>query len=249
MDFRKIIVLIGFILSLSTAWAKDSLVYDLGEFKVYLNQNNSYSVKNNSGKILHKNLKYFGNAIRYWQVLDENNEMFYLNDKMKESKIEDNFLGLCGTVPHYTLKIKSNKNEFIVMEDETFYDYGNEIPAEEKFRISKKDADEVYFINGEKAFDYSGNYGFAGVVAQPDWVIYKKNGKYGICQDETKTMYDEIYFENSNLKLKKDGHFGFYGFTKIKYQDIQPFIFNLARIKTTDGKTGYVDVHGKEYLD
>lgn len=137
MKIAKILMMIGFILSLSIVSAKDSLVYDLGEFKVYKNER-SFSVKSNSGKILHKNLKYFGNALRYWQVLDENNEMFYLNDQMKESKIEDNFLGLCGTVPHYTLKIKSNKNEFIVMEDETFYDYGNEIPAEEKFRISKK---------------------------------------------------------------------------------------------------------------
>lgn len=115
--------------------------------------------------------------------------------------------------------------------------------------FQKKDADEIYFINGKKEFNYDGNYGFAGIGAQPDLVIYKKNGKYGIWQDETKTLYDEITFENSNLKLKKDGKSGFYGFTKIKYTDIQPFIFNLASIKTTDGKTGYVDVHGKEYLD
>lgn len=249
MNYRKIVLMVSFMLSLSTVSASDSLVYDLGEFKVYLNQNNSYFVKNNSGEILHKNLKYFGNAMRYWQVIDENNEMFYLNDQMKDSKIEDNFLGLCGTVPHYTLKVKSTKNEFIVMEDETFYDYGNQIPAEEKFRISKKYADEVYFINGKKEFNYDGNYGFAGVLAQPDWVIYKKDGKYGIWQDESKTKFDEISFENSNLKMKKDGLFGFYGYTEIKYKDIQPFIFNLARIKSTDGKSGYVDVHGKEYFD
>jgi len=248
MKFREIILMAGFVLSLSSVAAKDSLVYDLGEFKVYKNEK-YFSVKSNSGKILHKNLKYFGNAIRYWQVIDENNEMFYLNDKMKESNIEENFLGLCGTVPHYTLKVNSTQKEFIVMEDETFYDYGNQIPAEEKFRISKNDADEIYFINGKKEFNYDGNYGFGGVGAQPDLVIFKKDEKFGIWQDETKTLYDEISFENSNLKLKKDGKSGFYGFTKIKYADIQPFIFNLARIKTTDGKSGYVDIYGKEYFD
>lgn len=248
MNFTKIILVTGLIFSLYLVSANDSLVYDLGEFKVYKNEN-SFSVKSESGEILHQKLKYFGNALRYWQVIDENNKMFYLDDKMKKSELKENFLGLCGTVPHYTLKINPTKKEFIVMEDETFYDYGNQTPAEEKFRISKDEADEVYFINGKKEFNYDGNYGFAGVRAQPDLVIYKKDGKYGIWQDQTKTMYDEIYFENSNLKLKKDGKSGFYGFTEIKYDDIQPFIFNLARIKKTDGKTGYVDVNGKEYMD
>lgn len=230
------------------AHSRDTLVYDTGEFKIY-QKKNSFRIENHSGKILHDHLKFVGSAIRYWQILDEKNQIFYLDQEMKKADLENNFLGLCGTVPHYTLKVKSSKNDFVVMEDETFYDYENQIPAEEKFRISKKDADEVYFINGKKEFNYDGNYGFAGIGAQPDLVIYKKEGKYGIWQDESKTKYDEISFEDSNLKMKKDGLFGFYGYTEIKYKDIQAFIFNLARIKTADGKSGYVDVHGKEYFD
>lgn len=249
MKFRKIILTISLaVSSFSFTYAKDSLVYDLGEFKVFKNDS-SYFVKSNSGQTLYKNLKYFGSAIQFWQVLDENNQIFYLNHEMKKADTKDDFLGLCGTVPHYTLKVNSTPKEFIIMQDETFYDYGNQIPAEEKFRISKNDADEIYFINGKKEFNYDGNYGFEGVGAQPDLVVYEKNGKFGIWQDESKILYDEITFENSNLKVKKDGKRGFYGFTKIKYADIQPFIFNLARIKTKDGKTGYVDTNGNEHFD
>ncbi len=226
----------------------DSIVYDLGNYKISL-KGNTYCIESNSGKILFQNLKYVGSANQFWQILDEKNQVFYLNQEMKKSEIKDNFIGVCGTVPHYDLKIRSNKNEFQIWIDETFYDYGNEIPAEIKLKIPKSQADEVYFINGKTQFNYDGNYGIGGLMVQPDLIIFKKNGKYGIWQDPTKTMYDKIEFQDLNLKITKDGKVGYYGFTKIKYDEIQPFIYNLARIKSYDGKSGYVDAKGKEYFD
>ncbi len=230
------------------ATSSDTLVYDAGEFKIYQNER-SFRIENNSGKILYNHLKYVGPAIRFWQILDDKNRIFYLDQEMKITEPENNFFGLCGTVPHYELKVQSNKKEFLIMEDETFYDYGNEIPAEIKFRISKQDADEVYFINGKKEFNYDGNYGIGSLKAQPDLVIYRKNGKFGIWQDESKTLYDYIEFEDLNLKLYQNGKVGYHGLTEVKYKEIQPFIYNLAGIKTAEGKTGFVDMQGKEYLN
>lgn len=226
----------------------DSLVYDLGNHQVYL-RGDKYIIQTNSGKVLYDNLKYFGNALQYWQVLDEKNQLFYLNQNIEKSEITDNFLGVCGTVPNYSLWIEEEEYDFIVMKDETFYDSGNQIPAEEYIRISKSKVDEICFINGKTKFSYDGNYGIGSVVTSPELIIYKKNEKYGIWQDETKTLYDQILFENLNLKLILNQKEGYYGLTAVKYQKIQPFIYNLAQFITPTGKTGYVDINGNEYYD
>ncbi len=245
------LILLAFsILTMHNVYAssKDSLVYDLGKYKVYTSKDR-YIIQNSAGKTLYSDLKYFGGAFQNWQVLDAQNNLFYLDAEMKRSDTNDVFIGLCGTVPHYELIVEEEEHDFVVKKDETFYDNGNQIPAEELFRISKSHVDQLYFINGDSEFNFDGNFGIGtSMRSNPDLVVYKKNGKYGIWQDETGILYDFVHFEDYNLKLVKDGKVGYYGFTEIKYHDIQPFIYNLARINTTDGKTGYVDLNGKEYF-
>ena len=62
-------------------------------------------------------------------------------------------------------------------------------------------------------------------------------------------FYDEIIYDNGIFKIKKNDLLGYYKITQPKYKELNGFTFGLAKFKTENGKTGYIDNYGNEYYD
>ena len=231
------------------AQSKDSVLYDYQGIRLTKNlENNRFKLTNNKNKEKFENLKFVRRIAHYFQVLDENNKMFYIGeDWKKEQKVHD-FFGLCGTVPNYTLIVKPKGAYFEVLEDETFYDQNNEIPAKVTSKINKNDADVIVFINGKNNFNFTGNFNEGIVTTNPRMIILIKDGKY-FTKDNPGLKYDAMDFSNysHSIKTMKNKLYGLLGILEPKYKRIEKFNYYLAIAETRDGKIVYIDIDGNEY--
>lgn len=228
----------------------DSLVAGRGNWNLYGNADGTLRITDKEGRPLFTGLKFAKPVGDGLQVIDAHNRLFFLNDRLEQTDSLHHFIGVCGTVPHYELSVRETKDDFIIMEDETFYDYGNKIPAEAVAKISKSRADRVFFINRETRYLFTSNYGYVRYAApSPRTVFYEKNGKYAALGDTDNALYDELWLDNGLVKVKKDGLQGYYGITGVRYQNLEAFGYYLARFELPDGTRGYVDAEGREYPD
>ena len=231
---------------------EDALYLRFFDYQIIKHINDqSFSLKNNEGKVLLTDLKFVGDVMQYLQVIDKNNQTFYLNEQLNQLDSVDSFLGMCGTVPHYEMTIIEKGKKFIVMEDETFYDHENKEPAKEINKVSKSEVDSIFFINRQKAFNFTANYGVGSYTpTHPRALLFAKNGKYGFVDSEDKILYDDIQLKGELLELKLNGLIGYYGVTQeAKYKSISAFSHYLASFILPNGKTGWVDVNGNEYFN
>lgn len=248
-----ILSLLLFLTNFSLAQSNDSLVFDeYGKnLSVYKNINNNTFYIKKRNRVIWKNLKFVFPLYGYIQVLSKNNEKFYLDQNgKKENKTKIN-ISTCGTVPHYTCRIIEKNDKYIVTKDETFYDYNNEESAIEIESINENDVDKIYFTNFLQELNYDEN-DFIFVFSKyfPEAIIVEKNNRKGILYNHQLDFYDEIIqIKNWQIKIKNNGKIGFYGITNVKYSELEDFVFGLAKFKLENGKTGYVDVKGKEYYD
>jgi len=250
---KKSIVLALIMLQLSAfSQTGETLVYSLEKMKVFKNEKTqTYTIKNKVGKTKYKDLKLVVRSQDFLQVIDKNNEAFFINNDLKKANTAENFYGLCGTVPHYELRVKETTQNFEIMEDETFYDYDNQEPAKVTTSIPKKIADSVFFINGTSSYNFTSNYNYFGVIStDPRRVMFIKDGKYGIWGVNETAIYDKITVEAGLLKLELNGLVGFYTIHKEpKYKTLGSFDNYLARFELPNGKKGYIDTKGNEYFD
>ncbi|AZB01841.1 hypothetical protein EG359_20585 [Chryseobacterium joostei] len=247
-----LIISLSIFYSFSFSQDRDSLIDGFSEnLKAYKNTIDGTFLLKKNNKVKFKNLKFILPIWGYFQVLDENNLKFYIDNKGRKQKKTKINLGLCGTVPHYTCEIKIDNDKFIITKDETFYDYGNKEPFEVIDSIKKEGIDKIYFTNKLQKINYNENdFVFNFTKTFPYAVIIEKGTKKGILYNGQLSFYDEI-IETKNwiTKVKIDNKVGFYNLTEIKYSDLSDFIFGLARFTLEDGKKGYVDINGKEYFD
>ena len=185
------------------------------------------------------------------QVLDKNNETFFFDIKLEKTESVDLFFGFCGTVPHYELRVIEEEDNLIVMENETFYDNGNQEPAISIATISKNIADRIHFINGKNAFNFTSNYGLDAVIrTDPRQIVFIKNNKYGIFGVNETAIYDQITFSGGLLKIELNGLYGYYSINEEpKYKELGGFNYYLARFELPNGRKGYIDSNGNEYFD
>lgn len=241
--------------------SSDSLVTSIGEYQVYMEANKedaattesekSYYIANEEGEKVVEDLRFVKMIWPNLQVLDSKNNLFFFNENMeRQNTVDKGRIGVCGTVPHYTLVIKNGWSAYTITEDETFYDQGNKEPAEVIATISKSEADDVFFINKQKKFNYTSNYGIGSTgLASPKTIIYVKDEAYKIYGDENNVAYDDLEIEDGKIRIIKDGLVGLYGTTKAKYTRLEDFNNFLARFELPNGQKGFVDVEGKEYFD
>lgn len=228
----------------------DSLLAEMHNWHLFKKADGSQYVTDSSGQVIFSGLRFARPLGFGLQVIDAGNRAFFMDKNLQRSDSLEYFIGVCGTVPHYVLRIKETKTHFVLMEDETFYDYGNRIPAKPVARVPKTEADRVFFINGETTFFFTGNYGFVNLATpRPRTLFYQKNGKIGVWGDSTGTRYDEFLPEGELPKVKTQGLTGYFGVTKTKYKTLEPFTYFLARYELPDGSRGYVDSDGNEYAD
>ncbi|MCB9261770.1 MAG: hypothetical protein H6607_05285 [Flavobacteriales bacterium] len=196
----------------------------------------------------YENLKFARLYSRCFQVLDENNRIFYVSVLNGAKSKDPDFIGICGTVPHYTLSIKHSGSCFTVFEDETYHDYQNKIPPEKKRQICDKDVDSVLFINGRTEFKFDSNFEIGIKNVDPQTLILVKDGVYYF-EDSINIGYDSINFNDYSPTLKtfKNGLCGLHGIIEPKYIRIGVFKTYLAEAETIDGRTIYIDIEGNEY--
>ena len=248
----KPFVLVFSFMLLSTLFAgnQDTVVLNMQNYNVYqVDGKQEFYIKNKTGQITVKHLKYYAQLNGYLQALDTKNIPLFIDaDGLKSDEIHP-FYGVCGTVPHYELAIKDSANTFIVTEDETFYD-SEGIPPVAIQTISKKQADGVYFVNGQNQFNFTSNYGYGRFWwPDPRTIYYKSGGKYYFLKDSDHAAYDQVEYDMGRLLVKQNNLIGIYGFLPVKYVDLGAFNYRLARFELPDGRTGYVDDTGKEYFD
>jgi hypothetical protein len=210
----------------------------------------TFCILDEKGKRKISNLKFVKRISQYYQVLDKNNKIFYINDAFERKDSVEDFRGVCGTVPHYTLRIKETDSFFLIYSDETFYDYGNLIPEEILTKIPKTQADKVLFINGLDSFKYTSNFTYLNPIIDPTTLILVKSNKYSF-NNKPKEFYDSICFDDwyfPSLKTVKNGYYGYYNICPAQYKWIGRYRYHLAKVQLKSGKYGYIDDEGKLYL-
>ncbi len=238
------------ILSISLLSAmSDTTLYDSQDFVIVKNstdQTYSLTIKKVNKKL--DQLKYANMIYQSAQIVDKDNKLYYVDSEGVISSEVDDFLGLCGTVPHYDMTIKKTGGFYEVWRDETFYDANNQEPAELIYKISTKDADNVFLVNGKKKFNYSANFSYNFTPTNPNTIIIKKEGKY-YSASQPDEKYDSIDFSDYQnlLKSKKGDLYGIVGIVSPKYLEIGSYNYNLAKVKKTDNTIAYIDLDGVEY--
>lgn len=210
---------------------------------------NTYSIGIEGSTKVIAHLKFAKQIRTSFQTLDQANQIKYYDNDLNELEQPNDFFGLCGTVPHYTLSQEETADAFIFFKDETFYDIGNAEPKEEFARILKSDADSVLFLNGAKKWSFTSNFGIGHIpFADPEALILFKNNQCAV-SDEQLIWYDgfDFSFVSPNLKTKRNTLEGIYGLVEPKYLTIEPFEYFLSNVQFIDGEWGFIDHEGNEY--
>ncbi len=227
----------------------DSIIDDSNNLLLEKNlESGTYKLTNKETEESYENLAFARRIYQYFQILDSNNQVFYIGaDWKKEEQVKD-FMGVCGTVPRYSLTSRVNGSNFEILEDETSYDYNNEIPAEIQFTVTRKEADSVLFINGRSSFKFTSNFDVGVGITNPRMVLLYKKGKY-FTRDNPDLKFDAIDFTNYHHSLKtiRGSLYGLLNIMDPKYKRIEKFNYYLAEAETKDGKIDMVDIEGNEY--
>ena len=210
------------------------------------NQDNTYLVKDNSGKIRLKELHYFSRISGGFQALNKANEIIYYNLKLKKTPKhpKPEFLGLCGNVACWKLRIKDMTTYYRV---EKLSGYSRSYKADEKWKmidsITKQNGiTDVNFLYKTKTMENDENRYLSEII-----IINYKNAT-GIRKDKKTFTFDSIDSSKLPIKVKCKGDFGYFGITEIKYKKLDAFVYNLALFELDNGKKGYIDNTGNEYL-
>jgi hypothetical protein len=246
MKNTSIIILFLVLLNNCFAQSADSIVYK--SETILLTKN----LKTGSYKLIanetYDELAFVKRIYSYFQIIDRNNQVFYIGeDGEKKDDVKD-YIGVCGTVPHFTLSLKNTGTCFEIYEDETFYDYNNENSAEKKQVIKIQEADSVLFINGKTQLNFTSNFDVGISTTNPRMLILVKDGKYFL-NDASELKFDLIDFTNyyHSLKTTNNNLYGVLGIVEPKYKRIESFTYYLAEAETENGEIIYIDVEGNEY--
>lgn len=240
------IILSFLLLDCCFAQSKDAVVYK--SENILLTQNletKNYRLVTNE---IYDELMFVKRIYSYFQILDANHQVFYIGEDGEKKREVKDYIGVCGTVPHYELSMKHSNAYFEIFEDETFYDHDNEIAAEKIHQISNQEVDSVLFINGKTEFKFTSNFDVGIGSTDPRILIFVKDGKY-FSNDAPDIRFDSIDFTNydHSLKTKKNNLYGLLGVVEPKYKRIEDFNYYLAEAETENGEVIYIDIEGNEY--
>lgn len=208
-----------------------------------------YCLHNLRGKNIKCNLKkVFVISSNLLQLLDENNSMFYIDSLgVKTEDQHENDMTKFFHNLAYQIDDKNRKIFFKVGKKDTLEDVQNTFFLPKKLKA-------VVLMNNNN-LDYIIKNSFYKNLPQ-EWVVTRKNKKFGIWNFEKKELILPISYSNiipykSYLYLEKNNLVTFYPNigTKPKYKQLTPYMDYFARFETTDGKKGWVDRKGKEYFD
>lgn len=231
------------------AQSTDSTTYLTEKLWVTQNlQTKAFTVIHRPTQKRYEHLKFVKVLYPQLQILDANNTMYYLETDGTLKEQVTTRLEVCGTVPHFIVWVTRTASSLEVWEDETFYDYDNQIPAKKTATIPLSEADTIVFINGKSRIDFTENFGIGINTTDPRMLILVKDGQFFV-PDHPNQTFDSIDFSNCehSLKTEKDNRYGLLGIIGPIYKRIAPFEHYLAKAEKEDGTIVYIDLEGNEY--
>ncbi len=199
------------------------------------------------GKVIYDHLKFVDYAEGALQVLTNKNELIYIDKELNKTsfpeEIEEYY---CGTVDDYFVEIIEKEKHFLVEKTINFIDSKKATKKVIIHSVPKENIKEISFLTKEKRIRYDENSFFPETL-----LIETKDGEKGVkANGETTEYYDEIKVTNFiHVKVKKNNLWGYYNTTDIKYKKLDKYIFNLASFELQNGKKGFIDSSGNEYLE
>lgn len=231
---------------------KDSLKFQFGNnFSVYKKpEKKSFYITDVNHKIVFSKLKYVSHLGSYIQVLDKKNNLIFIDVKGQKAENLNFGYSMCGTVSNYIYEIIERNGYFIITQNENFFDYNDSEPPKAIDSVKSDGIDKIYFHNNNRKIEINANDYFASrTKVVPSAIIVIKNGKQGLLFKNELIYYEKVEFEDGRFRIKLNGLLGYYQMLSPKYKELGNFNFNLARFKLPNGKYGYVDQRGNEYLD
>lgn len=241
---KQITYFVFIILFSFKGYTQDQLKLTLNNFKVYKNSKNLTFKITRNDTIIYDNLKFVALAERSLQVLNENNELLYLNDKLKVVSYPEKFQELyCGTVDDFWTEIIEKEKKYLIQRTTDPIDSRETIKKEIIDTIYKENIKDIYFLTKEKRISYDENFFFPETL-----IIETKDNKIGIRSNNSTKYYDEIKLTDTfEIKVRKNNLWGYIN-TEIKYKRLNDFVYNLASFELENGKKGFIDNEGNEYL-
>lgn len=225
--------------------AKDGIEYVGTIYNNFIFKNlktNKLTVKDENGKVLLNGVIYFSQIDGGFQALDDKCEIVYYNyqlEKLNQAPTPD-FLGVCGNVPRWKVKIEEKTAYYTVQKLEGHNGNYNGSKWKNIDSISKSEIKDLYFLDKTKQIAFDGNFYF------PETIIIDYGNRMGIRANKKTFVFDTV--DISNLKVTCNRLYGYFEKTKIKYKSLDDFNYNLAQFELSDGRKGYVDQMGNEYF-
>jgi len=197
-------------------------------------------------KVVKKGIKMLGYLGTTLQVLDKNNKILYLDKNLQSIPYPEPYdYGVSGTVAHYYYAIEENPDYYMIRKTTDNTILPGEVGTTTIDSISKKGITDIYFFNKERKLALINNDCY-----YPTLVIFEKDSKFGILDNQKILTYDNLEVIDNNIKVRQNGLYGYYGLTEeCRYSKLGKYEFNLARFETPKGKSGYIDLTGNEYYD
>ncbi|NND77218.1 MAG: hypothetical protein HKN39_03470 [Flavobacteriales bacterium] len=234
--------------------------------KIVRSADDTYSIHDKNGNLRFSDLR-FAKSIswEFAQILDQQGKIKLLNGELEQVEKAETPYGFCGTVPHYTMAIIEDGNDWVITADETFFDHDQKIPPKEIGRYSKENVDHLEFISGTHEFRYDSNFGIGATIPlEPRTVLARKNDKWAIPNysreysdeqfkefhsNELSFIFDSVSILSNAIQTKIGDLYGYHGICTPKYTVLSPFDHHLARFELPNGLTGFISTDGIEYLD
>jgi len=200
----------------------------------------TYTVKDDNHKVLLKKMKHFSRINGGFQALNDALEIEFYDLKLKKlnQSPKPEFLGFCGNVSGWKVKIEERKDYYLVQKLEGHSgNYGSTWQNIDS--IPKLNSKDIYFLDKTKSIEFDAN------VYYPETIIIAFENSMGIRKNKKTFIFDTV--DISSLKVGCNGLFGYFEKTEIKYKKLKPFEYNLASFELLNGRKGYIDRQGNEY--
>jgi len=226
--------------------AQDTTLYQYKDIALSVNKQSKRYTYKTANKTF-TNLLFAKRIFKYHQVLDQDLNLFFIaEDGSIKDSVQD-FLPVCGTVPHYELRVRKKGKFWEVTEDETWYDREGKEGPKVVERIPLKDADSVVFLNGRSDFNYTSNFSVLDKAVHPRIMLIAKNGKFKTL-DQKKTFAQIDFSEYYNgLIISNKNKFGFLNLSEPKFTKVNHFNYYLAQVQLANGTLAFMDTDGMVY--
>jgi len=227
----------------------DSLIFETDNLKMFFcEKKQDYLWLDKKTNETVKHLKFVHQLGGEFQVLDRENQLFYIDENGKRSE-ESIYRNVdFGSWALVVLSVVTTDSTFEVHKGQITNDLANQALTRIE-TISKADADSVSFLNGQMEFQFKRNFEYTNFFIDDARVlILMKNGQY-FTAHHPDLKYDAIEYspEKGLLLTQKGALFGILDVVEPKYTDISKPDFFLTKVTLPNGERKYIDTEGREY--